>query len=187
MRCSFRTHPFSRMRFPGRCPGLVCVAHSGPLTDEVGSVLDRAVYFPLAGYAGPGFQNWPGSADVLVGEYETGDSHPKKRRSAPRPGSATHGYKRSGSETTAQVSLLPDEGHWHDVISIPYPRPNRGIAFQRIRAAPLELIPNHVSDSMPSGGTRLKAKASERTHPTDQEAISRLIDQWLLWPVFLSF
>ena len=67
------------MRFPGRCPGLVCVAHSGPLTDEVGSVLDRAVYFPLAGYAGPGFQNWPGSADVLVGEYETGDSHPKKK------------------------------------------------------------------------------------------------------------
>ena len=34
--------------------------------------------FPLAGYAGPGFHNWPGSADVLVGEYETGDSHPKK-------------------------------------------------------------------------------------------------------------
>ena len=32
----------------------------------------------VAGYAGPGFHNWPGSADVLVGEYETGDSHPKK-------------------------------------------------------------------------------------------------------------
>ena len=57
---------------------------SAPLTDGVGSVLDREVYFPLAGYAGPGFHNWPGSADVLVGEYETGDSHPKKRRSERR-------------------------------------------------------------------------------------------------------
>jgi hypothetical protein len=37
---------------------------------------NREVNFPLAGYAGPGFHNWPGSADVLVGEYETGDSHP---------------------------------------------------------------------------------------------------------------
>ena len=36
----------------------------------------REVNFPLAGYAGPGFHTWPGSADVLVGEYETGDSHP---------------------------------------------------------------------------------------------------------------
>ena len=26
MRCSFRTHLFSWMRFPGRCPGLVCLA-----------------------------------------------------------------------------------------------------------------------------------------------------------------
>ena len=38
----------------------------------------REVDFPLAGYASPGFHTWPGSADVLVGEYETGDSHPKK-------------------------------------------------------------------------------------------------------------
>ena len=29
MRCSFRTHLFFRMRFPGRCPGLVCDAPSG--------------------------------------------------------------------------------------------------------------------------------------------------------------
>jgi hypothetical protein len=36
------------------------------------------INFPLAGSAGPGFHNWPGSADVLVGEYETGDSHSKK-------------------------------------------------------------------------------------------------------------
>ena len=59
-------------------PGLVGDAPSWPLTDGVGSVLDREVYFPLAGYAGPGFHTWPGSADVLVGEYETDDSHPKK-------------------------------------------------------------------------------------------------------------
>jgi hypothetical protein len=31
MRCSFRTHLFSGMRFPGRCPGLVCVAPLGQL------------------------------------------------------------------------------------------------------------------------------------------------------------
>ena len=30
----------------------------------------------VAGYAGPGFHTWPGSADVLVGEYETAASHP---------------------------------------------------------------------------------------------------------------
>ena len=29
MRCSFRTHLFFQMRFPGRCPGLVCVTPSG--------------------------------------------------------------------------------------------------------------------------------------------------------------
>ena len=34
-------------------------APSAPLTDGVGSVLDREVYFPLAGYAGPGFHTWP--------------------------------------------------------------------------------------------------------------------------------
>ena len=32
------------------------------------------------------------------------------RRSARRPGSATHGYKRSEYETITQVRLLPDEG-----------------------------------------------------------------------------
>jgi hypothetical protein len=74
-------------------------------------VLDREVNFPLAGYADPGFHTWPGSADVLVGEYETGDSHSKKkrsvRRSAPRPGSATRGYKKSESETAAQAAKPP--------------------------------------------------------------------------------
>ncbi len=57
-------------------PGLVGDAPLAPLTDGVGSVLDREVYFPPTGYAGPGFHNWPGSADVLVGEYETASSHP---------------------------------------------------------------------------------------------------------------
>ena len=82
-------------------------------------MLDREVNFPLAGYADPGFHTWPGSADVLVGEYETGDSHPKKRRSerrsvrrserrsAPRPGSATHGYRRPKYETAAQAAKPP--------------------------------------------------------------------------------
>ena len=41
--------------------GLACPAPSAPLTDGVGSVLDREVYFPLAGYAGPGFHTWPPS------------------------------------------------------------------------------------------------------------------------------
>ncbi len=50
---------FSRVLFPGRCLGLVCDAPSAPLIDEVGSVLDREVDFPLAGYAGPGFHTWP--------------------------------------------------------------------------------------------------------------------------------
>ena len=57
-------------------PRLVGDTPSAPLTDGVGSVLDREVYFPLAGYAGPGFHTWPGSADVLVGEYETASPHP---------------------------------------------------------------------------------------------------------------
>ena len=51
-------------------------APTAPLTDGVGSVLDWEVYFPLAGCAGPGFHTWPGSADVLVGEYETASPHP---------------------------------------------------------------------------------------------------------------
>ena len=40
-------------------PELVCGAPSGPLTEGVGSVLDREVYFPLSGYDGPSFHNWP--------------------------------------------------------------------------------------------------------------------------------
>ena len=38
--------------------------------------------------------------------------HLLKRCSEPRPGSATHGYKKSEYETTTQVSQLPDEGKW---------------------------------------------------------------------------
>ena len=34
-------------------------ALTAPLTDGVGSVLDREVYVPLAGYAGPDFHTWP--------------------------------------------------------------------------------------------------------------------------------
>ena len=50
---------FFRGDSQGWHPGLLCEAPSGPLTDGVGSVLDREVYFPLAGYAGPGFHTWP--------------------------------------------------------------------------------------------------------------------------------
>ncbi len=79
MRRSFRTRGcFCRGDSQGCTLGWYARPISGPLTDGVESVLDREVYFPLAGYAGPGFHTWPGSADVLVGEYETGDSHPKK-------------------------------------------------------------------------------------------------------------
>ena len=47
------------------------------------------------------------------------DKRRSERRSAPRPGSATHGYKRSEYDTTTQVSLLPDESKWDDDISDP--------------------------------------------------------------------
>ena len=55
----------------------------------------------------------PGSADVLVGRCERIDSNSENsekrsvRRSAPRPGSATHGYRRPGYETTAQAAKPP--------------------------------------------------------------------------------
>ena len=80
-------------------------------------MLDWEVYFPLAGYVGPGFHTWPGSADVLVGEYETGDSHPKKtfgEAFGAATGVSDPSYRRTGAhaplpsghryETTAQVS-----------------------------------------------------------------------------------
>ena len=79
----------NRENYAAAKPPLVCDAPSAPLTDGVGSVLDREVNCPLAGYAGPGFHNWPGSADVLVGEYETGDSHPKKKTFGETFGAAT--------------------------------------------------------------------------------------------------
>ena len=99
--------------FPGDSqglhPGLVCDAPSAPLTDGVGSVLDWEVYFPLAGSAGPGFHNWPQATSLktrLRNRFSASGPMSKRRserRSAPRPGSATHGYKRTGSETAAQA------------------------------------------------------------------------------------
>ena len=76
MRCSFRTHRFSRMWFPGLHHRLVCDALSAPLTDGVGSVLDWEVYFPLAGYAGPGFHNLPSGHIPQDNGSETASSHP---------------------------------------------------------------------------------------------------------------
>ena len=50
---------------------------------------------------------------------------PDKKRSAPRPESATHGYRRSAYETTTQGSLLPDEG-----LPLVYgPNPGRCLGF----------------------------------------------------------
>ena len=49
----------------------------------------------VAGYAGPGFHNWPSShilQDTAPNPLPRSRS-PLKKRSAPRPGSATHGYR----------------------------------------------------------------------------------------------
>ena len=39
MRCSFRTHPFSRIRFPGRCSGLVWIAPTRQIEHRVSLTL----------------------------------------------------------------------------------------------------------------------------------------------------
>ena len=67
----------------------------------------------VAGYAGPGFHTWPSATSLktrLRIRFSAAGPMPKKRsarRSAPRPGSATHGDKRSGSKTTAQAAKPP--------------------------------------------------------------------------------
>ena len=86
------------------------LAPSAPLTDGVGSVLNREVYFPLAGYAGPGFHNWPGSADVLVGEYETGDPHPKKTFGAAFGAATVAGVAGPGFHTWPPAHIPQDNG-----------------------------------------------------------------------------
>ena len=86
------------------------LAPSAPLTDGVGSVLDREVDFPLAGYAGPGFHNWPGSADVLVGEYESGDSHPKKTFGETFGAATVAGYVGPGFPTWPSGHIPQDNG-----------------------------------------------------------------------------
>ncbi len=47
---------------------------------------------------------------------------------------------------------MPLQGKWNDDVSDPVSSPEPGIAFQRIRAVPLELIEHHVSDSLPQRG-----------------------------------
>jgi hypothetical protein len=72
---------FFRGYSQGWHPGLVCDALSAPLTDGVGSVLDRKVYFPLAGYAGPGFHTWPSGhipQDTAPNPLFRSRSHAKK-------------------------------------------------------------------------------------------------------------
>jgi len=53
---------------------LMRMPHSAPVAINSVEILPP----PTGHRPGPGFHTWPGSADVLVGEYETGDSHPKK-------------------------------------------------------------------------------------------------------------
>ena len=48
MRCSFRTHLFSRTGFPGRCPGLVCIA---PFRANCGSQSDALSWYALPRWA----------------------------------------------------------------------------------------------------------------------------------------
>ena len=61
----------------------------------------------VAGYAGPGFHTWPPGHILQNNGSETAFSHPvhdsknrSEKRSAPRPGSATHGYRKE-EETSA--------------------------------------------------------------------------------------
>ena len=68
----------------------------------------------VAGYVGPGFHNWPSGhipQDTAPNPLLRSRPHAKKRRSerrsAPRPGSATHGYKKSEDKTTAQAAKPP--------------------------------------------------------------------------------
>ena len=60
----------------GVTPGGYSMPRRGPLTDGVGSVLDREVYFPLAGYAGPGFHTWPSGHIHQDNGFETASPHP---------------------------------------------------------------------------------------------------------------
>ena len=73
----------------------------------------REVYFPLAGYAGPGFHNWS-SGHIL----QDTDTKPLLRIRSPAKktfgevfGAATGvsdpGYRRSGYETTGQAAKPP--------------------------------------------------------------------------------
>ena len=87
MRCSFRTHLFSRMRFPGLAP-------------------------------------WAGMRCPLQGNLWF-------------LGRCPAWY------------ALPRWGNLNNGISDPAPMPQRGIAYLRVGAAPLEPIDRHVSDAMP--------------------------------------
>ena len=81
----------------------------------------------VAGYVGPGFHNWPpghipqdtDTKPLLRIRPSASAKTRSARRSAPRPGSATHGYRRSGAETTApigQATGRPTSTRWGDAI-----------------------------------------------------------------------
>ena len=80
MRCPFRTHQFSRMRFPGRCHGLICDAPSGqrllPLNDFIPD-LQRLAGRQRGGIdAGNGFVFFYGLANFnLFGDDKVAAAH----------------------------------------------------------------------------------------------------------------
>jgi hypothetical protein len=67
----------------------------------------------VAGYAGPGFHIWPTGHipqnTDRIRFHVSGHllKNRSARRSAPRPGSATHGYRGTESETTIQAATPP--------------------------------------------------------------------------------
>jgi hypothetical protein len=110
MRCSFRTHLFSRMRFPGLAP-------------------------------------WAGMRCPLQGNLRF-------------LGRCPAWY------------ALPRWGNLNNGISDPASMPQRGIAFQRVGAAPLEPIDHHVSDPMPQRGIAYQPRVPTLgLHPEKQTRV----------------
>ena len=68
-----------------------------------------------------------------------------ERRSARRPGAATHGYRRSEYETTTQVSSLPDAGMGSDVWWVPTVTGTRWASTIRKATVPFALVGQRLS------------------------------------------
>jgi hypothetical protein len=76
-------------------------------------VLDREVYFPLAGYAGPGFHTWPSGhipQDPDLKPFRRIRPHVKKtfgEAFGAATGVSDPRLQKSGSETTTQAATPP--------------------------------------------------------------------------------